>query len=121
MGQRRRTTRTRRPQPRSRRARAAAPRPAARPNWDRLARTALVVVLAGVLTLYIGPAISYVQTWHEAKAKRAELVALQREHARLLARRRALREPRSLEREARRLGMVRRGERAFVIEGLPPG
>jgi hypothetical protein len=30
-----------------------------------------------------------------------------------------LRDPRALEREARRLGMVRQGERAYVIEGLP--
>ncbi|MGH2824907.1 MAG: septum formation initiator family protein [Thermoleophilaceae bacterium] len=32
---------------------------------------------------------------------------------------RALRDPGALEREARRLGMVRQGERAYVIEGLP--
>jgi hypothetical protein len=29
-----------------------------------------------------------------------------------------LRDPRALERAARRLGMVRQGERAYVIEGL---
>src|SRR5204862_458615 len=34
---------------------------------------------------------------------------------------RALREPASLMREARRLGMVRQGERAFVIQDLPQG
>ena len=31
----------------------------------------------------------------------------------------ALRDPGALEREARSLGMVRQGERAYVIEGLP--
>jgi hypothetical protein len=31
-----------------------------------------------------------------------------------------LEDPIGLEREARRLGMVRRGERAYIIEGLPP-
>ena len=32
---------------------------------------------------------------------------------------RALRDPGALEREARRLGMVRQGERSYVIENLP--
>ena len=90
-------------------------------RWDRVGRVALLIVLAGVLLLYVGPAVSYVRTWREADAKRTELHLLARENARLLARRRALRQPSSLEREARGLGMVRQGERAFVIEGLPPG
>lgn len=88
-------------------------------RWDRVGRVTLLIVLAGVLLLYVGPAISYVQTWQEAKAKRAELHVLALENRRLLARRRALRDPLSLEREARALGMVRQGERAFVIENLP--
>lgn len=105
--------------------RVAARRPASRPGvrWDRLGRVTLLVVLAGVLALYVRPAISYVQTWRESQAKRAELHRLTAEHKRLLARRRALVEPRSLEREARKLGMVRQDERAFVIQdlGAPPG
>lgn len=84
-----------------------------------MGRITLLAVLAGILLLYVGPTISWVQTWGESKAREGELQVLQREHARLLARRRALLEPLSLEREARRLGMVRRGERAFVVEGLP--
>lgn len=88
-------------------------------RWDRVGRVTLLIVLGGILLLYVGPALSYVQTWREANAREAEVRALQREHARLVARRRALREPRSLVREAMKLGMVRRGERAFVVEGLP--
>ena len=100
-------------------------RPAARPifgagvRWDRLGRVALLVVLGGILLLYAGPVHSYWQTWRESKARQAELHRLQAEHQRLLARRRELREPASLMREARRLGMVRRGERAFVVQDLP--
>jgi hypothetical protein len=94
---------------------------AARVRWDRLARVALLVVLGGILLLYVGPLHSYWQTWHEARAKRADVGRLKAEHDRLLARRRQLREPASLMREARRLGMVRQGERAFVIENLPAG
>lgn len=100
-------------------------RPAARPvfgagvRWDRVGRVALLIVLGGILLLYAGPVHSYWQTWRESKVRRAELHRLQAEHDRLLARRRALREPASLMREARRLGMVRRGERAFVVQDLP--
>jgi cell division protein FtsB len=90
-------------------------------RWDRVGRVALLLVLGLVLALYLGPAHSYWRTWRESKAKQAELHRLKRENERLLARRRALREPASLMREARRLGMVRQGERAFVIEGLPRG
>ena len=99
-------------------SRRRSPRPTRGVRWDRLGRVSLVLVLAGILLLYVGPASSYVRTWRESKARQGELHALQREHAGLLARRRALLEPRSLEREARALGMVRRGERAFVVEGL---
>ena len=94
---------------------------AARVRWDRVGRVALLLVLGLVLLLYVGPARSYVQTWRESKAKTRELHTLQAENQRLLARRRALREPASLEREARRLGMVRDGERSFVVRGLPAG
>ena len=90
-------------------------------RWDRLGRVALLVVLGVVVLLYVGPATSYWRTLRESKARSAEVRRLQAEHRRLLARRKALREPASLMREARRLGMVRRGERAFVVSPLPPG
>ena len=98
--------------------RRPARRPAGRVRRDRLGRVTLLVVLAGVLALYVSPTISYVQTWRESRAKHAELQRLAAENRRLLDRRRALLEPRSLEREARRLGMVRQDERAFVVQGV---
>ena len=87
-------------------------------RWDRVSRVALLVVLLGILALYVGPARSYWSTVREAKHRRAEVAQLKRENARLRAKRAALRSTSSLEREARRLGMVRPGERAYVIEGL---
>ena len=50
--------------------------------------------------------------------QQAELQELQREHDELRARLRALKAPGAIEREARRLGMVKVGERSFVIENL---
>jgi len=89
-------------------------------RWDRLGRWALLFVLALVLYLYIGPARTWVSTWSEARDKREEVAALRAENQRLRARRADLRRASALEREGRRLGMVKAGERAYVIEGLPP-
>jgi cell division protein FtsB len=88
-------------------------------RWDRVGRVALLMVLFGVLALYVGPSLSFFHTYREAKTKRAEVRALQAENDRLRARRKALQSPRTLEREARRLGLVKPGERPFVVKGLP--
>jgi cell division protein FtsB len=88
-------------------------------RWDRLGRWALIAVLGFVLYLYIGPATTWVSTYKEAKRKRADVAALRAENQRLLARRKELRDPASLEREARRIGMVKAGEKSYVIEDLP--
>jgi cell division protein FtsB len=90
-----------------------------RVRWDRLGRWALIAVLAFVLYLYIGPAASWVATYRDAKSKRADVAALKAENRKLRERRRDLKDPAALEREARRLGMVKAGEKSFVIEGLP--
>src|SRR5215218_6910417 len=90
-------------------------------RWDRVSRVALLVVLLGILGLYIGPARSYWSTVQEAKHRRAEVAQLKRENAKLRAKRAALRSTSALEREARRLGMVRTGERAYVVKHLPKG
>ena len=87
-------------------------------RWDRLGRWALIGVFALVLYLYIGPAVNWVTTYRQAEAKRAEVAALHAENRRLLAEERKLRLPTALEAEARRLGLVKAGEKAFVIEGL---
>lgn len=93
----------------------------ARIRWDRLSRYALLAVFAGLLFLYVNPARSYVHTLHEAHHRQAQVRALQRDNQELAARRKALSDPHVIEAEARRLGMVRPGERAYVVRGLPRG
>ncbi|HEX7301081.1 MAG TPA: septum formation initiator family protein [Solirubrobacteraceae bacterium] len=82
---------------------------------------ALLVVLLGILGLYVGPARNYLSTVQEAKQRRGEVAQLKRENERLRARRAALRSTASVEREARRLGMVRAGERSYSVKHLPKG
>jgi cell division protein FtsB len=88
-------------------------------RWDRVGRVALLGVLVGLAVLYVGPARSYVQALGQSKAHQAEVRQLEREHARLEARRRALGKPAVIEAEARRLGYVKPGERPYVVEDLP--
>jgi cell division protein FtsB len=88
-------------------------------RWDRLGRWALIAVLGFVLYLYVGPAASWVSAYKEAKGKRAEVAALKSENRRLLDQRKDLRDPAALARAARRLGMVKAGEKSYVIQGLP--
>ena len=94
---------------------------AARIRWDRISRYGLLAVFAVLLFLYVNPARSYVNTLRESHHRHAELKALQRTNHKLRARRRALGDPRVVQAEARRLGMVRPGERPFVVMGLPKG
>jgi cell division protein FtsB len=90
-------------------------------RWDRVGRMVLLLVLVGIVSLYIGPLHSYWSTRQEAQAKRNEVQRLQRENTRLRERRAALRSKGTLEKEARRLGMVRPGERPYSVSGLPKG
>ena len=100
---------------------AATPRLPAKPRirWDRLGRIALLIVLMGVLALYVKPVLSWWSTRQESQKRGAEVTALEAENKKLRARSDELKDPRTLENEARRLGMVKPGERAFVVEGLP--
>lgn len=87
-------------------------------RWDRLGRYALLAVLAAILLAYISPISTWMRQSDTAKHERSELRQLERENVRLKSRISDLRQPAALEREARKLGMVRRGERAYVIENL---
>jgi cell division protein FtsB len=92
---------------------------ALRVRWDRVGRTALLVLLLLVALAYVGPARSLLSTWRDSNAKQAQLQQLRREHEALLQRARELRDPRTLQAEARRLGMVKPGERSYVVRNLP--
>jgi cell division protein FtsB len=95
------------------------PRRATAIRWDRVGRLALLGVLIVIVLLYISPARHWLQQSSTAGAQRQELDELTKENRELRQRVRALRDPGALELEARRLGMVRQGERAYVIEKLP--
>jgi cell division protein FtsB len=72
-----------------------------------------------IVLSYISPARHWLQQSGTAGRQKQQLSELESQKARLERRLRALRDPGALEREARRLGMVRVGERSYVIENLP--
>jgi cell division protein FtsB len=88
---------------------------ASRIRWDRVGRWALICVFVFVLYLYIGPARTWVTTYGEAKRKREEVAQARAQNERLAARKAALSKPGAVELEARRLGMVKAGEKLYVI------
>ena len=97
---------------------AARKPPPGRIRWDRLGRYALLAVLFAVLLAYISPVSHWIRQSATASHEEAELHELQQENARLKHRVQDLKRPIALEREARKLGMVKEGERAYVIENL---
>jgi cell division protein FtsB len=80
---------------------------------------ALLGTLLVIVFSYASPARHWIKQSGTASHQKQELTDLAREKKKLERRLRDLRDPGALEREARRLGMVRVGERSYVIENLP--
>ena len=103
--------------PRPRRVSRTAP--LRRVRWDRVGRVGLLVVLAVVAGLYVQQALAYLSVRSQARQQHAIVQQLQRQNAALNAQQRSLKDPATVQREARALGMVRMGEHPYVITGLP--
>jgi cell division protein FtsB len=87
-------------------------------RWDRVGRIALVLVLFGVLVSYLNPMVNLLQAWQGSKSSEQQLAQLKQEKVELQGELREASSPAMLEREARRLGMVKPGEHAYVVHGL---
>jgi cell division protein FtsB len=72
-----------------------------------------------ILLLYVSPALHWWQQSRTDGEQHQQLGELTRENRALKRRVAQLHDPRALEREAREMGLVQRGERAYVVEGLP--
>jgi cell division protein FtsB len=101
-------------------ARRRAPARAARPaiHWQKVGRLALLFTLFVIVLLYIRPVAHWIQQRSTAAHSQADLRDLQREHDRLAARLKQLSGPGAVEHEARKMGMVRQGEKPYALE--PP-
>jgi cell division protein FtsB len=88
-------------------------------NWDRFGRVALVIVLAAVLFSYLNPVVNFVHAWQGSKSTKEHLAELRQENQALQRQAAEDSSDAVLVREARRLGMIRPGERAWAIKHLP--
>ncbi len=93
--------------------------PQRRVRWDRLGRIALLIVLLVVFGVIVQDGINYLSTRAQAAQQRAIVHRLSSENAQLLREQKALGDPATIVRDARALGMVRTGERPYVVTGLP--
>ncbi len=90
-------------------------------RWEGLARAAMLFVLGALLYLYLSAGAHMFSTWRQERHDNALVGALEREHRALERQRAILVKRETVELEARRLGMVKKGEQAYVISGLPGG
>ena len=77
-----------------------------------------MLVLFGVMVSYLNPVVNLLQAWQGSKSSEAQLAQLKQERMDLSGRLREVSSPATLEREARRLGMVKPGEHAYIVRGL---
>jgi cell division protein FtsB len=78
----------------------------------------VVATAAFVCFLYYQPLATYVRTRSSVEERSAEVKALREERARLQARLVRSSTIAALEREARRLNLVRPGERLYIVKGI---
>jgi cell division protein FtsB len=86
-------------------------------RWERVGRVGLLIVLAIVVGLYVEHTLSYFSTRSQADQQKAIVSRLAQQNAQLTRRERSLNDPSTIVSEARALGMVRPGERPYVITG----
>ncbi len=77
-----------------------------------------MLVLFGVMVSYLNPLVNLLEAWQGSKSSEAQLAQLKQEKVDLTNQLREDSSPATLEREARRLGMVKPGEHAYIVRGL---
>lgn len=83
-----------------------------------LLRWCILGTIGLVAFLYYRPISSYVETRSSLNERAAEVEVLRQERARLQARLADSTTVRALSREARRMGLVKPGERLFIVKGV---
>jgi cell division protein FtsB len=84
-------------------------------------RPTRVLALGGLVLvafLYWKPTRTYVRTKHDLERRQAQVAELRQERARLVARIATSQSGEALVREARRLGLIKPGERLFIVKGI---
>jgi cell division protein FtsB len=75
-----------------------------------------VLVLFGVLVSYLNPVVNLFDAWRDSNSSKERLTKLREENTSLKGQLQHASSSAALEREARKMGMVKPGERLYVIE-----
>jgi cell division protein FtsB len=76
-------------------------------------------VMVAIVYLYSSAGVRLFSAWGESRRDNAQARALERQNEVLRQQHAALASPGTVQAEARRLGMIRRGEQAYIVSGLP--
>jgi len=87
--------------------------------WNRLARTAMLTVMVAIAYLYLSASLRLFSAWGESKRDAAQVHVLERQNRQLEHQHALLASPGAVQTQARKLGMIRGGEQAYVVSGLP--
>lgn len=99
--------------------RSAARRSARRPRRRSLALRWLAVIgLAAIAAAYVHPVRAYLSARETVAERKTEIASLERRQETLEHRIESTRTSIFVEREARKLGLVRPGERLFIVTGV---
>jgi cell division protein FtsB len=93
-------------------------RPAKRSRTSRALRLLGASALVAIAFAYVSPLRAFLDARSVVTARKAEVAELEREQAKLERRLAASGTDEFVEQEARRLGLVRPGERLFIVKGL---
>jgi cell division protein FtsB len=97
-----------------------APRPGvSKVRWDRKFRTLLLMVLALIGWIGIHAGLTLWHTHEQAQTEQHIVSALAAQNRKLQGQLVSLNQPATIIRDARVLGMIRKGEQAYVVTGLP--
>jgi Septum formation initiator len=88
-------------------------------RWDRLGRIAMLCVMVAIAYLYLSAGLRLFSAWGESKRDSAQVRVLEGQNRTLRQQHAALASPGMVQAQARRLGMIRRGEQAYIVSGLP--
>ncbi|MGC2375534.1 MAG: hypothetical protein WA484_16840 [Solirubrobacteraceae bacterium] len=84
-----------------------------------MGRIAMLGVTVAIVYLYLSAGVRLFSAWDESKRDSAQARGLERQYRVLAQQHATLASPGTVQAEARRLGMIRRGEQAFMVSGLP--
>lgn len=80
---------------------------------------AMLCVMVALVYLYLSAGIRLLSSWRESRRDSAQVRVLERQNSALRRQHATLASPTTVMEEARRLGMVRSGEQAYIVSGLP--